>query len=118
MGTVLDVSGNEVQVKFDSDCGVGGIRWVPYEAAISNSFYCMPDKGDKVYVYQQNDGSAVCLGSRHVDSGQNDFEKPEENVLTNHDKMVKMPGTSLTLTSTRQSHENGDGEEMTTGEEW
>ena len=113
MGTVLDVGGNEVQVKYDSDSGVGGSAWIPYESAISNSFYCMPDVGDRVYVYQQNDGNAICMGSRHVNTDQTDFSKPEENVLTNHDKMVKMGGTSLTITSTRKSFEDGDGEDFT-----
>lgn len=113
MGTVLNVSGNEVQVKYDSDSGMGGTAWIPYESAISNSFYCMPDIGDKVYVYQQNDGNAICMGSRHVNTDRPDFSKPEENVLTNHDKMIKMGETSLTITSTRESFENGDGEDLT-----
>ncbi|MDE7322758.1 MAG: hypothetical protein K2N73_08460, partial [Lachnospiraceae bacterium] len=112
-GTVLAVSGNQVQVQFDSEAGGGSAMWLPYEAAISNSFYCMPDEGDRVFVYQENDGKAVCLGSRHVETGRPDFMKPREDVLTNHDKMVKLGETALTITATRDAHDNGSTDEIT-----
>ncbi len=112
-GTVLAVSGNQVQVQFDSDAGGGSAMWIPYESAISNSFYCMPDEGDRVFVYQENDGKAVCLGSRHVETGRPDFTKPKEDVLTNHDKMVKLGETALTITATRDAHDSGSGDEIT-----
>lgn len=111
-GTVLAVSGNEVQVRFDSDAGGGSAMWMPYESPISNSFYCMPDEGDRVFVYQENDGKAVCLGSRHVNTGHPDFTKPKEDVLTNHDKMVKLGESTLTITSTRESHDAGQPDEI------
>ena len=48
-GTVAAVSGNMVQVQFDADSGMGAPAWIPYESAISNSFYCMPDEGDRSF---------------------------------------------------------------------
>ncbi len=101
-GTVLQVAGNEIQVQFDTDAGGGGIKWIPYESAISNSFYCMPDEGDTVYVYYENNGNAVCLGSHHVNTDHPDMLVPDEKVLTNKDKMMKFSKDGIILSATRE----------------
>lgn len=63
-GQVLEVQGVEVLVKFSSDGPAAGTRWIPYESSIGNYFYCMPNIGDQVFAYYQNDGTIVCLGSK------------------------------------------------------
>lgn len=50
-GTVLAVNKNMIQVEFDAPGGQGGNTWITYESSISNSFYCMPDIGDAVFIY-------------------------------------------------------------------
>ena len=89
-GTVQNVNGNQVQVQLDTDGGSGDMVWAPYESSISNSFYCMPDIGDTVFLYYENNGNLVCLGSKHTNTDSPDFQKPKENSLTNHDKMLKL----------------------------
>ena len=58
-GTVTAVSGNQIQVAMDSEAGGGGQTWIPYESFLSNSFYCMPDVGDTVFIYYENNGNIV-----------------------------------------------------------
>ena len=101
-GTVTAVSGNQVQVQFDADSNMGAPTWIPYESAISNSFYSMPDEGDRVFVYYENNGKMACLGSRHKNTGHPDMQKPEEKVLTNRDKMIKYTQTGIKLSATRK----------------
>ena len=105
-GTVTAAEGNMVQVQYDTDSNMGAPAWIPYESAVSNSFYSMPDEGDRVFVYYENNGKAVCLGSRHVNTGHPDMQKPDEKVLTNHDKMIKFTQTGVTLSVTRKLTDN------------
>ena len=111
-GTVQNVNGNQVQVQLDTDGGAGDMVWTSYEASISNSFYCMPDIGDTVYLYYENNGNIVCLGSRHTNTDSPDFDKPKENVLTNHDKMIKLGEKKVTLTATRSLNEEENPNEV------
>lgn len=104
-GTVTAVSGNQVQVAFDTDAGLGGPRWITYENTLNNSFYCMPDEGDKVFVYYENAGNIICLGSKRKDTSHPDFDKPEEKVITNHGKMIKFKMDSLEMTADRTLHD-------------
>ena len=48
-----------------------------------------------------------------METGRPDFTKPKEDVLTNHDKMVKLGETALTITATRDAHDSGSGDEIT-----
>lgn len=106
-GTVISVSGNIVQVQFDADGAdmSGNCVDIPYESAISNSFYCMPDIGDQVFVYYENNGKIVCLGSKRSSTDNPDFSKPEEKVLTNKDKMIRFTSSSLIVTDTRNKYD-------------
>ena len=104
-GTVTAVSGNMIQVAFDTDAGIGGPRWIPYENTLNNSFYCMPDEGDRVFVYYENAGNIICLGSKRKDTSHPDFDKPEEKVITNHGKMIKFKMDSLEMTADRTLHD-------------
>ena len=113
-GSVLAVNGTTIQVQFDADAGdmSGNCVDVPYESAISNSFYCMPDIGDKVYIYYENNGKIVCLGSSRSNTTGTDYDTPEEKVLTSQDKMVRFASKALTLTDTRKKHDDGDDTEI------
>lgn len=81
---------------------------MPYESSISNNFYCMPDIGDTVYIYYENNGKIVCLGSHHKNTSHSDMQKPEEKVLTNRDKMIRFGTTGITLSATRERTDNED----------
>ena len=100
-GTVMAVSGNQIQVALDNEAGGGGQTWIPYESFLSNSFYCMPDVGDTVFIYYENNGNIVCLGSKHTNTDHPDFSKPNENVFTNKNKMIKHEEKALKITATR-----------------
>lgn len=66
-GTVTAVDGNQIQVQFDAGGGIGGGQsWLPYESVLSNSFYCMPDVGDKAFIYYENNGKIICMGSKRT----------------------------------------------------
>ena len=112
-GTVTAVDGNQIQVQFDANGGVGGgLTWIPYESVISNSFYCMPDVGDKAFIYYENNGKIICMGSKRSSDSHPDFDKPEEKVMTNHDKMIKFTTTGLNITATRELHDNDSDQEI------
>ena len=113
-GSVLAVNGTTIQVQFDADAGdmSGNCVDIPYESPISNSFYCMPDVGDKVFVYYENNGKIICMGSRRSSTSSPDFDKPEEKVLTSYDKMLRMEGKKVILTDTRKKHDDGDDTEI------
>lgn len=110
----MAVNGTTIQVQFDADAGdmSGNCVDIPYESPISNSFYCMPDVGDKVFVYYENNGKIICMGSRRSSTSSPDFDKPEEKVLTSYDKMLRMEGKKVILTDTRKKHDDGDDTEI------
>ena len=113
-GTVLSVTGNIVQVQFDADAAdmSGNCVDIPYESALSNSFYCMPDIGDKVFIYYENNGKIVCLGSSRSSTDGPDYSKPDEKVLTNKDKMIRFTSSSLIVTDTRKKYDEEDDTEI------
>lgn len=112
-GTVLAVKENDIQVKFDVDGeALGSEMWIPYECAINNSFYCMPDVGDKVFVYYENNGKIACLGSKHVNTGHPDFSKKDEKTMTANNKMIRFMPKSLDITTTRDKYDNDDEQQI------
>ena len=111
-GKVNAVNGNQIQVLLDTDGGMGDMVWVTYESSISKNFYCMPDEGDSVFLYFENNGNVVCLGSKHVNTDSPDFDNPKENVLTNHNKMIKLGEKKVTLSATRDLTDGGDPNEV------
>lgn len=113
-GTVLDVAGNILQIQFDTDIEDmrGKCVDVPYESPISNSFYCMPDIGDMVFVYYENNGKIICLGSKRGSTEHTDFQKHQEKLLTSHDKMIRFTENEVKLTATREKSDAGDDTEI------
>ncbi len=63
---VLEVQGEEIKVKFDVDKEqpVESAYWYPWEPDMGNLTYCMPEKGERVYVRIGDafgkEGRAVC----------------------------------------------------------
>lgn len=112
-GKVLDVSGSYVQVQFDVDKdSSGGTRWIPYASYLSDCVYVMPDVGDTVFCYFENDGTFVCLGSKHIDITQDDFIHPEEKVLTSKNRMIKFRGAELDITGCRSEMDGKGGMQL------
>jgi len=110
-GTVMAVEGVNVLVQFSSDGPAAGTRWIPYESAISNYFYCMPNEGDQVFAYYQNDGTIVCLGSKW--SGEMpDFENPKDRALVAWEHMIKASEKKLEFVLQRD-YNNPDNEKKT-----
>ena len=110
-GQVLEVQGVEVLVKFSSDGPAAGTRWIPYESSIGNYFYCMPNIGDQVFAYYQNDGTIVCLGSKW--SGEMpDFSKPADRTLVAQGHMIKAASNQLEFVI-RRDYADQENEEKT-----
>ena len=110
-GQVLEVQGVEVLVKFSSDGPAAGTRWIPYESSIGNYFYCMPNIGDQVFAYYQNDGTIVCLGSKW--SGEMpDFSKPADRTLVAQGHMIKAASNQLEFVI-RRDYTDQENEEKT-----
>lgn len=106
VGEVLDVSGNDIQVLFNVDGPGAGVRWIPYCSFLNNDFYCMPDVGDTVFCYYENEGSVVCLGSKHINTTRTDFANPEEKVMTANNRMIKLKREGIDISANRR---NTDG---------
>ena len=110
-GQVLEVQGVEVLVRFNNDGPAAGTRWIPYESSIGNYFYCMPQKGDQVFAYYQNDGTIVCLGSKW--SGEMpDFSKPADRTLVAQGHMIKAASNQLEFVI-RRDYADQENEEKT-----
>ena len=97
-GKVIAVQGTQIKVHFDCDDtqDTATAMWLPYENVMNNYIYSMPDIGDSVFVYFENNGKAIALGSQRTDGGQNsDYQTPENKSLTSTDKMLRFtPGTA------------------------
>lgn len=63
-GTVTKVSGNQLQVGLDIDALSVSDSWYSY-ATFYSLFYCMPEKGDRVYLYfpEAQEAAAFVLNS-------------------------------------------------------
>ena len=110
-GKVLAVQGVEVLVQFSHDGPAAGTRWIPYESPISNYVYCMPNEGDQVFAYYQNDGTIICLGSKW-NGEMPDFTNPEDRVLVAWGHMIKATKQKLEFVLSRD-HTNPENEGLT-----
>ena len=73
----------------------------------------MPDVGDTVYCYYENNGTIVCLGSRYPAAGSPDFEKPKEKVLTANNRMIRLKQDGIDVTGCRSQFDRQDGSKIT-----
>ena len=81
VGTVKDISGNKIQIQLDIDAMQKNDRWYQY-AAFYSMFYCMPEKGDRVFLYfpDANECSAFVLNSVQTNLQES---KEKENIYQN-----------------------------------
>ncbi len=105
-GTVIDVTSEIIRVQFDVDGGqnVAEAVEIPYESVLSNSFFTMPDMNDKVFVYCDNQGEVICLGSKRSDTEDEHFQKPEEKAFGGLDNLIHFKENDLNLTATREEY--------------
>ena len=73
-GKVLEAQGKDkgnsgrdncVKVQFDCDKSQdkAKARWIPYMNIVNNYMYSMPDEGDRVSVYFEENGTILAIGS-------------------------------------------------------
>lgn len=77
-GSVKKVLGSQVQVDLDIDAAVGNDRWYAY-ATFYSMFYCMPEIGDRVFLYfpEAYEDSAFVLNSVRSSKQGGDNTKKE-----------------------------------------
>ena len=103
-GTILAVEGTNVKVKFDCDeqQNIDEACWIPYENTVNNYQYSMPDVGDHVFVYFEENGEKVALGSHRGELGGNpDYDAPENRNLTSTNNMVQFQPNSVVMIAGR-----------------
>ncbi|SFT37710.1 Phage late control gene D protein (GPD) [Selenomonas sp. GACV-9] len=103
-GKVIDVKEQLVKVKFDCDeCqDAREARWIPHENTVNNYMYSMPDIGDKIYVYFEECGELLALGSHRRDLGGNeDYHTPENRNLTSENQMIQFQPDSTVCVAGR-----------------
>ena len=111
-GTIIDVTSEVIRVQFDVDGGqdVAEAVEIPYESVLSNSFFTMPDMNDKVFVYCDNQGEVICLGSKRSDTEDEHFQKPAEKAFGGLDNLIHFKENDLNLTATREKYSKGNTE--------
>ncbi len=112
VGEVLDVSGNDIQVLFNVDGPGAGVRWIPYCSFLNNDFYCMPDIGDTVFCYYENEGSVACLGSKHINTTRTDFANHKEKVMTANNRMIKFKREGIDISANRRNTDGLESEQV------
>ena len=114
-GKVIGVTTSTVQIEFDVDGQQDKAEAIelPYESILSNSFYSMPDENDKVFVYMDNQGNAVCLGSKRTDTGDDFFSTPAEKAIGALDRVIHFTEKALVLSATRQLYSQESEEQVT-----
>uniref|UniRef100_UPI0025EEFB84 DUF6531 domain-containing protein n=1 Tax=Selenomonas sp. TaxID=2053611 RepID=UPI0025EEFB84 len=103
-GKIIAVDGTNVKVHFDVDESqkAGEACWIPYENIVNNYMYSMPDVGDKVFVYQEENGKKIAQGShRSSTDGDSDYDTPENRSLTSTNNLLQFQPDSVVLLAGR-----------------
>ncbi|SDL50114.1 RHS repeat-associated core domain-containing protein [Dendrosporobacter quercicolus] len=111
-GKIIRVQGTHIKVHFycDPEQDEASAMWLPFENTMNNYFYSMPDEGDEVFVYYENNGKAVALGSRRSNSASHqDYVDPASKMLNSTNKMLKMTPESCELVAARGAYDQGGG---------
>lgn len=88
--TVLDIRAEQVRVRFDMDREQDPERafWYPWRPDMGNLVYCMPEKGERVYIHlgaaQGSEDRAVC--GVHKNGDGNGEMSPSCRYLTTKDR--------------------------------
>ena len=114
-GKVIGVTATTVQIEFDVDGQQDKAEAieVPYESIVSNAFYTMPDEEDKVFVYLDNQGNSICLGSKRTDTADTFFDKPTEKAIGALDRVIHFTDKALVLSATRELYSQESEEQVT-----
>lgn len=111
-GKIIRVQGTQIKVHFycDAEQDEATAMWLPFENTMNNYFYSMPDEGDEVFVYYENNGKAVALGSRRANSASHgDYVDPASKMMNSTNKMLKMTPGSCELVAARGAYDQGGG---------
>lgn len=104
---VLEVQGEEVKVKFDVDKEqpVESAYWYPWEPDMGNLVYCMPEKGERVYVRIGDafgrEGRAVC-GVRRNGEGNPEMEVSDRYFTTKEQKRMYLTPDAIGFQDRKQ----------------
>lgn len=66
------MDGTNVKVHFDVNESQSEAEacWIPYENSVNNYMYSMPDVGDRVFVYHEENGKKMAQGSVIMQAGR------------------------------------------------
>ena len=107
-GKVMAVQGQMVKMHFDCDAQQDEkeARWIPHENTVNNYMYSMPDIGDRAFVYFEECGELLVLGSHRGDLGGNpDYQTPENRNLTSENSMIQFQPDSTTCVAGRDGEQ-------------
>ena len=105
MGADKEKKGQDNCVKVHFDCDKSQnkkeARWIPYDNVVNNYVYSMPDEGDRVSVYFEENGTLLAIGSlRGTDSAaQSRLQdcKPENKSFLSEDQLLEFQPKELSL---------------------
>lgn len=106
--TVLDVQEEKVKVKFDVDKEqpLESAYWYPWEPDMGNLTYCMPEKGERVYVQIEDkagkEGRAVC-GVHGNGAGNPEMENSHRYFTTKDQKRMYLTPDAMGFQDLRQT---------------
>ena len=117
-GKVLEAQGKDksgskrddcVKVQFDCDKSQDkkDARWIPYRNVVNNYMYSMPDEGDRVSVYFEENGTILAIGSlRGTDrSAQSRLQdcKPENRSFLSADQFMEFQSKELSFVAGKKA---------------
>lgn len=109
-GKVANVGVSTIQVEFDDEEAVDARTDIPYASVMSNSFYAMPDVEDKVFVYADNQGEIVCLGSKRTDIDDQMFGCANEKSFGALDNLIHFGCEDIDISAARMAYSNKETE--------
>ncbi|MCR5438121.1 MAG: hypothetical protein K6F01_01490 [Selenomonas sp.] len=104
-GKIIAVDGTNVKVYFDVDESQSEAEacWIPYENIVNNYMYSMPDVGDRVFVYHEENGKKMAQGSHRTSTdGDSDYDTPENRSLTSTNNLLQFQPGSVIMQAGRQ----------------
>jgi len=105
--TVLDVKEEQVKVKFDMDFiqPLESAYWYPWQPEVGNLAYCMPEKGERVYIHIGNaaggEDRAVC-GVRRNGTGNSELKNSHRYFTTKDKKRLYLEPDAIGFRDMKQ----------------
>ncbi len=96
---------NCIKVQFDCDQkqDKSEARWIPYMNIVNNYIFSMPDEGDRVSVYFEENGTILAIGSLRGEKPQLDDCKPENKSFLSEDEFLEFQSKELSLVAGKKS---------------